>query len=376
MSEKIQKFLRERRPNTPCLVVDLDIISKRYADMDQALPGAQIYYAMKANPAREVLNRLHTLGAHFDTASIFEIEACLDIGIRADRVAFGNTIKKQKDIARAHDYGVSLFAFDSWAELEKISQAAPGAEVYCRMHVEGGDADWPLSRKFGCEPNQVIEMMKSARDRGLIPAGVSFHVGSQQRSLEQWDRAIASCADIFQKLAQDGILLTLLNIGGGFPARYRYPSEPVDAYGKAIKDSLKRHFGNQLLRVVVEPGRYIAGDAGIIQSEVVLVTHKSREPNRRWIFLDIGKFSGLPETLDEAIQYRITTPHDGGPTGPVVLAGPTCDEVDVLYDAAGYALPLALSIGDRIQILSAGAYTATYSAVSFNGFPPLTEYYI
>ncbi|MEC7943518.1 MAG: type III PLP-dependent enzyme [Pseudomonadota bacterium] len=376
MSKKIQQFLRESRPDTPCLVVDLDIISNRYADLVQALQGAQIYYAMKANPAREVLSLLHTLGAFFDAASIFEIEACLDLGIEADRIAFGNTIKKQRDIARAHDYGVSLFAFDSWAELAKITQAAPGAEVFCRLQVEGGDADWPLSRKFGCEPDQVVEMMKSARDKGLIPAGVSFHVGSQQRSLQQWDTAIASCANIFEKLAEIGVVLTLLNIGGGFPASYRYPSEPVAAYAKAIKDSLTRHFGSQPLRVIAEPGRYIAGDAGIIQSEVVLVTTKSGENDRRWIFLDIGKFGGLPETLEEAIQYRITTPHDGGPTGQVVLAGPTCDEADVLYDAAGYALPLALGIGDRIQILSAGAYTATYSAVGFNGFPPLSEYYI
>ena len=137
-----------------------------------------------------------------------------------------------------------------------------------------------------------------------------------------------------------------------------------------------RHFGNRPPRIIAEPGRYIAGDAGIIQTEVVLVAEKSREPDKRWIFLDIGKFGGLPETFEEAIQYRITTPHDGSPGGPVVLAGPTCDEVDVLYAAAGYTLPLDLTAGDRIEIHSAGAYTATYSAVGFNGFPPLSEYYI
>ena len=150
----------------------------------------------------------------------------------------------------------------------------------------------------------------------------------------------------------------------------------MEKYGEAIRASVVKHFGNRPPRIIAEPGRSIAGDAGILQTEIVLVAEKSREPDRRWVFLDVGKFGGLPETFEEAIQYRITTPHDGGPTGPVVLAGPTCDEVDVLYDAAGYSLPLALTDGDKIEILSTGAYTATYASVGFNGFPPLSEYYI
>jgi ornithine decarboxylase len=128
--------------------------------------------------------------------------------------------------------------------------------------------------------------------------------------------------------------------------------------------------------IIVEPGRQIAGDAGAIQAEVVLVSHKDIGDQKRWVYLDIGKFGGLPETMDEAIKYRLVTPHDGKPAGKVILAGPTCDEVDVLYEKAGYDLPLDLAVGDKVQVMSAGAYTTTYSSVGFNGFPPLREVYI
>jgi ornithine decarboxylase len=357
-------------------VVDLDIIAQNYRDLERALPQADIFYAVKANPAKEVLTTLLSLGAFFDSASIYEIETCLDIGASPDRIAYGNTIKKAQDIAKAFDHGVELFAFDSRAELAKLKTEAPGAGVFCRIFMDGAGADWPLSRKFGCDPDLAVELMCRAADDGLKPAGISFHVGSQQRDLAQWDVAIERAAMVFSTLGARGVELELVNIGGGFPAQYRQDVEPMAHYGEAIRASIVKHFGNRPPRIIAEPGRSIAGDAGIIQTEVVLVAEKSREPDRRWVFLDIGKFGGLPETFEEAIQYRITTPHDGGPVGPVVLAGPTCDEVDVLYDAAGYTLPLALESGDLIEILSAGAYTATYSSIGFNGFPPLSEYYI
>ena len=376
MTDKIRKFLEDRRPDTPCLVVDLDVVARNYRDLARALPEADIFYAVKANPAKEILTTLLPLGAYFDSASIYEIETCLDIGASPDRIAFGNTIKKSRDIARAFDRGVRLFAFDSRAELAKLRANAPGASVFCRIFMEGVGADWPLSRKFGCEPSLAIDLLCQAVDDGLNPAGVSFHVGSQQRNLEQWDVAIGRAAMVFAALSTRGIELELMNLGGGFPANYRQNIEPVENYGEAILASVIKHFGNKQPRIIAEPGRGIVGDAGILQTEIVLVAEKSREPDRRWIFLDVGKFGGLPETFEEAIQYHITTPYDGGSTGPVVLAGPTCDEVDVLYDAAGYMLPFALSDGDKIEILSAGAYTASYASVGFNGFPPLSEYYI
>jgi ornithine decarboxylase len=204
---------------------------------------------------------------------------------------------------------------------------------------------------------------------------VSFHVGSQQRDLTQWDFAVGKTKMLFTALDEAGIKLKMINLGGGFPARYRQRIPAVDAYGNAIMEAMRKHFGNDLPQMIVEPGRGIAGDAGVIQCEVVLVSRKSGDV-RRWVYLDIGKFGGLPETMGEAIQYRFKTPHDGGAVGPVVLAGPTCDEMDMLYEKAGYKLPIDLQVGDKIQILAAGAYTTTYSSVGFNGFPPLQAYYI
>ena len=376
MTEKIFRFLEEHRPETPCLVVDLDVVERSFLRLREALPRAEIYYAMKANPAPDILRLLAGLGSRFDTASIYEIERCISLGIPPERLSFGNTVKKRSHIARAFGVGVTMFAFDSEAELKKLAEAAPGAQVYCRFLMSGAGADWPLSEKFGCTPELAAELMLRAGELGLDPCGVSFHVGSQQRDLGQWDIGIGTAARIFEAVVARGLPLRMVNLGGGFPAQYRSPIAGVEAHAEAITAGLARHFGNDLPAIIAEPGRSLPGDAGIIQAEVVLVSRKSADAERRWVYLDIGKFGGLAEVMDEAIQYRLRTPHNGGPTGPVVIAGPTCDEVDVIYDEAGYELPLALAAGDRIEIMSAGAYTSSYSSVGFNGFPPLREYYI
>jgi ornithine decarboxylase len=376
MTEKISRFLAERRPETPCLVVDLDVIAENYLALKRALPLADIFYAVKANPAAPILSLLSRLGSNFDAASIYEIESCVGLGIAPERLSYGSTIKKEAAIARAFEKGVRLFAFDSEAELVKLARSAPGSRVFCRILMEGKNADWPLSDKFGCDLGMARDLLIESAQRGLVPWGISFHVGSQQRHIEQWDVALGKTAVIFSELNAAGIELRMVNMGGGFPARYRPDIKPLDAYARGIMTAVTRHFGNRLPGLVIEPGRGIAGDAGIIQSEVVLISRKTYDAERRWVYLDVGRFGGLPEVIDEAIKYRIRTPRDGGPAGPVVMAGPTCDEVDMLYDKSGYELPLDLAVGDRVEIMSAGAYTASYSSVGFNGFPPLREYYI
>ena len=146
-------------------------------------------------------------------------------------------------------------------------------------------------------------------------------------------------------------------------------------YAQAVTDALTHHFGNDLPEIIVEPGRSLVGDAGVIQSEVVLIADKG-DGDRRWIYLDVGKFNGLAETMGESIKYRIEARGRGGPQGPVIIAGPTCDSADILYERTEYRLPLGLEIGDKVEILAAGAYTASYASVGFNGFPPLRTYCI
>jgi ornithine decarboxylase len=376
MNDRIAQFLAEKRPDTPCLIVDTQVVEANYRRLCAALPQAEIYYAVKANPAIEVLRVLVGLGSRFDAASVYEIERCLAAGARAETVSYGNTIKKQADIARAFALGVRMYAFDSEAELAKLAAEAPGAGVFCRILVPEEGACWPMARKFGCEAGMARDLLVDARDMGLTPHGVSFHIGSQQTDPSRWDVAIARTAMLFTALNEAGVELKAINLGGGFPLRYRGEIPEIEAYADSIMESISRHFGNRIPDLAVEPGRVLAGDAGVIQSEVVLISRKSQEDERRWVYLDIGKFGGLAETEGERIQYRIRTPKDGGKTGPVVLAGPTCDGTDILYEASGYELPLDLEIGDRIEILDAGAYTETYASVGFNGIPPLNSYYL
>lgn len=375
MSQKIARFLADQAPATPCLVVDLDLVAANFRKLQTALPEAAIYYAVKANPAPAILKRLVELGSAFDTASVNEIDMVLAAGGSADRISFGNTIKKASCIRAAYERGVRLFAFDSDAELEKIAAAAPGSRVFCRILTSGKGADWPLSKKFGCAPAMAEALLRRARDLGLEAFGISFHVGSQQREPRQWDEAIRTAAAMFRSLDADGIELKMLNLGGGFPTRYRRNIPKLCAIGAAIRRSLRKHFGNRIPDLIAEPGRQMVGNAGVIQTEVVLIAQKSADDQRRWIYLDIGKFGGLAETEGEAIQYPIRS-HRRGKTARVILAGPTCDSADVLYEKANYRLPVDLAIGDRLEIRSAGAYTSTYASVAFNGFEPMRCYCI
>lgn len=375
-TQRILDFLETRRPEGPCLVVDLDVVRENYDGFQRALPDSRIYYAVKANPAPEILALLTELGSCFDTASVPEIEMVLAAGATADRISFGNTIKKERDIARAHQLGVDLFAVDCVEEVEKIARVAPGARVFCRILTDGEGAEWPLSRKFGCVPAMAVDVLVHADRLGLEAYGVSFHVGSQQCHLDAYDKALAEAADVFRALEARGIQLSMVNLGGGFPTKYLRDVPSAEAYGQAIFDALRARFGNRIPETIIEPGRGMVGNAGVIRSEVVLVSRKADDDPVRWVYLDIGKFGGLAETMDEAIRYPVKTPRDDDETTPCVLAGPTCDSADVLYEKDPYPLPVSLTVGDEILILGTGAYTTTYASVAFNGFPPLQAYVI
>jgi ornithine decarboxylase len=376
MTPKIARFLAEQQPATPCLVLDVDRVETNYRALSAALPLARIYYAVKANPAAPVLERLVGLGSSFDAASFEEISACMQAGASAERISFGNTIKKATAIRAAYAAGVRLFAFDSAEELEKLARHAPGSRVYCRLLVENAGADWPLSRKFGTTVETARELMLRAGDLGLDAYGLSFHVGSQQTSTASYEAAIGKVAMLFTDLKEAGVNIRMVNLGGGFPTRYRDEVPEIGDFADAIMGAMTEHFGNALPEMLIEPGRYVVANAGVVSAEVVLVCRKGKEDPVRWVYLDIGRFGGLAETEGEAIKYRVVTPHDGGATGPVNIAGPTCDGADIMYEKSNYRLPLALESGDRVELLSTGAYVTTYASQRFNGFAPLAEHYI
>ena len=375
LSPNIEAFLAGDPPETPFLVIDLDVVADRYRALAAALPGAEIFYAIKANPEPAVLRLLLGLGCRFDVASTGEIDLCLAAGAEGHQLSFGNTIKKVSAIGYAHERGVRLFAFDAASELDKLSAHAPGSTVFCRVLCDGTGADWPLSRKFGCSPDLAFDLLRRAAGRGH-DVGVSFHVGSQQRDPAAWDRALAGVADLLARVRGHGIEPSLVNLGGGFPGRYLEEVEDAATYGDAILRSLRRRLGPDLPRLIAEPGRYLVADAGVLQTEVVAVTRKARYDDQRWVFLDVGTYGGMVEAAGELLRYRFRTARDGEEAGPVVIAGPTCDSVDILYEHTAYELPLGLEAGDRIEILATGAYTTTCSSVSFNGFPPLRSYVV
>ncbi len=375
VTDRIARFVAETRPETPYLVVDLDVVRRNYEALVQALPDTPVYYAVKANPAPPVLALLARLGACFDAASVAEIDQVLAAGVTPDRISYGNTLKKERDIQRAYQRGVRLFAFDSPVELAKIARVAPGSRVLCRLITDNAGSDWPLSRKFGCTEAEAEELLWQAHAQGLTAEGVVFHVGSQQRDPRAWDGAVAACARLFRRLEERGLRLATVNLGGGLPAPESPDVPEVGAYAQAMRQALLTHFGNHLPATMIEPGRGLVANAGVIHTEVILIADRGEAERRRWVYVDVGKFGGLMETLDEAIRYPVVSHRPGGPE-PAVLAGPTCDSADVMYEHTPCPLPQDLAVGDRLEIRAAGAYTASYSAVDFNGFPPLQAYYI
>lgn len=375
VSDAQDAYIRAHDFDEPTVIFDLDMLRDKYDALATGLGDPSIHYAVKANPAPEVVATLAARGARFDAASRGEIDLCLDLGVPAEHIAFGNTIKKASDIAHAHAMGVRQFAVDAEAEMRKIATHAPGARVIVRMLVDASEADWPLSRKFGCSQREALRLMDLGRFLGLEVAGISFHAGSQMREPAMWATALDAAHSLWSKAAEGGHPLRILNIGGGFPAFYGHPLPETRDYAAEVMRMVRHRFGADVA-VMAEPGRGLVAEAGVIVAEVMLVAKKDEDDLARWVFLDIGKFSGLAETMDEAIRYQFETRHNDAETGPCILAGPSCDSADVLYEKRPVQLPVDLADGDKVRILCTGAYTTSYSSVGFNGFPPLRSVFL
>ncbi|MFC5219665.1 type III PLP-dependent enzyme [Streptomyces coerulescens] len=362
-----------------CVVFDLTGVGNQYDHLVRELPGVIVRFAMKACPVDEVLTCLADRGAGFDAASPAEIEQALRLGVPADRIHYGNTVKSDASIAEAHRLGVRTFATDSVQDVAAVATHAPGARVYCRLATSGEGALWGLSRKFGCSQDDAVGVLTAARAAGLTPAGLSVHVGSQQMTYEAWRQAVDQLADTMVALREKGIVLDHVNLGGGLPAlgyldrHGRRLEPPLDKMFAVLREGMDelRHLNAAPLDFVMEPGRHLVADHGAIRAHVYRLTER-RQPDGElvhWLYLSCGKFNGLYE-MDELCHRLVFPGHFDGEYVAAVVAGPTCDSDDA-YGTAHRFVPKALASGDPVWVLSAGAYATSYMTQGFNGFGPL-----
>ncbi|MDV9197793.1 type III PLP-dependent enzyme [Streptomyces sp. Wh19] len=362
------------------IIYDLDGIGRQYAALCAELPGAAIRFAMKACPVDEVLDHLARLGSGFDAASPQEIVQALRTGVAPELIHYGNTVKSDRNIAEAYRLGVRDFATDSREDVAAIAEHAPGSRVFCRIATTGDGALWGLSHKFGCSPEDALRVLGSARAAGLVPSGLSVHVGSQQMTAEAWGEAIETLAALLETLNWHGIVPDRINLGGGLPAlsvldrRGRPLEPPLDKMLTVIREGVERlrAVNAAPLDVLLEPGRHLVADHGAIRAHVARLTSRHRLDGIRedWLYLSCGKFNGLYE-MDQ-LQYRLEFPtRPGGQFVNAVVAGPTCDSDDAYAQDGMVRVPCTIASGDPVWVHSCGAYAAAYTTQGFNGFAPL-----
>lgn len=360
---------------TPYLVTDLDTVAQRHAAFSRALPGVQTFYAMKCNPSPEILRTLARRGAGFEIASLGEMRALQRYGIVPADVLYSNPVKPPAHIAEAYRAGLWRFSFDSPNELAKIAVHAPGAAVYIRLRVDDKASVFPLSRKFGAEPEDAFELMMLARSMGLRPYGITFHVGSQCGNPAAWRQAIGDSARLMKQLQAERITITMLDIGGGFPARYVAGVPSIESIGAMVMPALDELLPYRPRLLTAEPGRHLVAEASVMAAGII---GRERRGQENWLFLDVGAYNGMMETLQtgNTWNYPLWTSlagHADLPQLPFTVTGPTCDSSDTMF--LGATLPATLDVGDTLYIGSAGAYTLSYAS-SFNGFEPPTPLFV
>lgn len=371
MNTAVHDYICAHDFDRPTLVMSIAGLDSNYRSFKAGMPTCHVHYAVKANPHPAILSRLVSLGSRFDAASAGEIQSCIDAGAKPEHISFGNTVKRPQDITFAAQAGIDLFAVDSFEEVDKVAKYAPGSRVFVRILVNATQAEWPLSRKFGCDGDMAISVMDRAKSKGLEPVGISFHVGSQTRHPEMWLSILDEMSVVWKRGLWSGFNLHLLNVGGGFPSYYGVEITDAVTYGETLNKYIADRFPN-VSYLMIEPGRGMVANLGSIVAEVLLVSTKSKADDVRWVYLNIGRFSGLAETESEAIKYQFIVPSKmHSEIGQCIIAGPTCDSADVLYEKHKVNLPVDLTAGDKVIINNTGAYTTTYSTVNFNGFPPL-----
>ncbi len=346
--------------NTPLLILDTQGIKERYREAKRHFSEFNIFYAVKANDHPSILKALSEEGAGFEIASSSELEKVFEYCKEPTRIISSNPVKPMDFIAFSYQKGIDLFAVDSFTEVEKIADLAPRSRIYVRLAVPNEGSDWPLSGKFGVDPETAVEILEYGRSKGLIPYGITFHVGSQCNNLRNWFIAIKLSSEAWNKARQKGMKLKLLNIGGGIPVTYLYNALSMEDIAYYVKGLLRKYMIEQPAELHMEPGRGLVGDQGILITRVI---GKAVRDGTRWIYVDTGVFNGLAEALG-GIRYPFYLDRDGE-LYEWTVGGISCDSMDII--ARNVPLPEP-EVGDHLYIMSAGAYTTVYAS-NFNGFP-------
>ena len=366
--KKTKNFVKNKKIATPALIIDKGLLRDKYELLKKTIKGIKIFYAMKANDNIEILKMIHKFGSGFEIASLNELQRLLDIGVSPKNIISSNTLKIPEFIKAAHKAGVEYFAYDSEMEIDKLSKLAPGSKGYLRIIVDNSGSDWPLTNKFGADASRALDLLEYARKSKIIPYGITFHVGSQCLNPKNWSNALITVAEIFHLAKEKGINLKLINLGGGIPVQHIKKAPQVmeikNKIEKTIKNSFKQYHD---LELFIEPGRAVVGDSANLVTSLIL---RAKRGSENWIYLDVGVFNGLMESI-EGFSYEIISERHinkklkKNDLIPYTIAGPSCDSVDTMFK--NYLLPKDLKLGDRLYIINAGAYTLSYAS-NFNGF--------
>ncbi len=356
---KALSYIDKQIIQTPFLLIDTEKMKEKISLIGENIRNSKVFYALKANPDVAIADFVSKQNIGFEIASEGELKILSSLGIKPAKIISSNPVKSIKFLEMAADYGVKCFSYDSTDEVEKIAKYAPRSNVYVRLSVPNEGSEWPLSKKFGVELDDAVRLLSYAKQKALNPIGVTFHVGSQCQNPYNWNIAIDKAKILWDMAEREGMKLSLLNIGGGYPINYTKGTISIDIIESNINKLILEKFPEDI-EIYIEPGRSIVGDAGILVSTVI---GKAKRYDEDWLYIDVGIFNGLMESLG-GIRYSYIVENNKSKNKRWTMAGPSCDSFDVIDRNITLPEP---DIGCLILILSSGAYTVSYAS-EFNGF--------
>lgn len=359
---EIRRLVKEF--GSPLVILDCERVRVQYRKLRKALPGVDLHYALKPMPHPAVVNTIVAEGGFLDLATTGEVQLVERLGVDPRRCIHTHPIKRDQDIANAVKFGVRTFVADNPDEVRKFAKYTADAELLLRVSFRSPGAVVDLSRKFGCDPEDVLELARLAAELGVEVRGLSFHVGSQASDSAKHVEALTVCAKLMAAARKEKLgVLDTLDIGGGFPIDYGQPAQEISRFCAPIRSALGK-VPNRV-RIIAEPGRFIVGPSAI---GVASVMGRAKREGHWWYYLDDGLYGSYSGQLFDHARYPVEPIRDSDERLPSVLAGPTCDSIDVI--AENLMLP-ELKAGDLIVGRAMGAYTWA-SASEFNFFPKAT----